>query len=269
MNYDVDDFETQVIRRSHEVPVLVDFWAEWCGPCKVLGPILEKLAGGQTEWELAKVDTERHRAVAAQYEIRSIPNVKLFRNGEVLDEFVGALPEPQVTEWLRAALPSKYHVQLDGARQLLMENKVSNATEILEIVVAAEPHNDQAVVMLAEAQLGSDPKQALQTVEPIELGYRHSDQAEAVRTLARLFEHIAEPESLAQGSVRNDYLSGLRSARSRDFDKALKELVEVVRRDKNFDSDGPRKACLAIFSLLGDDNEVTKKHRNALSNALY
>ena len=270
MNYDVEDFETQVIRRSHEVPVLVDFWAEWCGPCRIIGPILERLAREQEDvWDLAKVDTERHQAVAVQYGIRSIPNVKLFMDGKVADEFVGALPEPQIVEWLRRAIPSKYHVQLDGAWQLLSENRVTEAEEMLQVVVAAEPHNDQAVAMLAQAQLGSNPQQAVQTVEPIDLGSKHIGEADAVRTLAKLFERIGELESLPQDAVRDEYVSGIRSAHSRDFDDALRELVEVVRKKRTFDDGGPRKACLAIFSLLGDDHEVTKKHRAALSNALF
>jgi putative thioredoxin len=270
VGYDINDFETDVIMRSHEVPVLVDFWAEWCGPCKVLGPILEKLAREhEDEWELAKVDTERHPAVAAQYGISSIPNVKLFRDGKVTEEFVGAMPEPQIIEWLRRAVPSKYHAQLEGARRLLFENRASDAEEMLQAVVTAEPHNDQAVVMLAEVQLGSDPKQAVRTVEAIELGSNHFEQAQAIRTLAKLFDHVAKLDSLPQDSVRDDYVSGIRRALSRDFNTALQGLVEVVRRNRNFDDDGPRKACLAIFSLLGDENEVTKKHRAALSSVLF
>ena len=143
--------------RSYTLPVLVDFWAEWCGPCKVLGPILERLAKQhEGEWALAKLDTEEHRAIAAKYTIRSIPNVKLFVDGEVGDEFVGALPEPAVVEWLSKAVPSKYRVQLDGARQLLLEGRASSAQEMLETIIAAEPNNDQAIVLLGQTFLGSD-----------------------------------------------------------------------------------------------------------------
>ena len=100
----------------------------------------------------------------------------------------------------------------------------------------------------------------MRTVEPIEPGSRHFDQAQAVRTLAALFEHVAQPDSLPQDSVREDYVSGIRQAHARDFDAALRALVKAVRKNRNYDDDGPS---------LGDEHEVTKKHRAALSNALF
>ena len=103
--YDIQDFDKEVIEKSKEVPVLVDFWAAWCAPCRILGPTLEKVASeADGKWQVAKVDTEQFPDKAQQYGVRGIPNCKLFVNGEVVDEFVGALPEPMVNEFMTKAL---------------------------------------------------------------------------------------------------------------------------------------------------------------------
>ena len=100
--YDTDNFDVDVLERSREKPVLVDFWAAWCGPCRVIGPVLERLADDNgDDWELRKLDTEKHPDIARQYRITSIPAVKLFVDGEVKDEFVGALPEQMIVLWLK------------------------------------------------------------------------------------------------------------------------------------------------------------------------
>ena len=270
MPYDTIDFETDVIQRSQEVPVLVDFWAEWCGPCKVLGPVLERLADrNRGEWALAKLDTEAFPAIAGQYAIRSIPNVKLFVDGQVKDEFVGALPEPQVVDWLRKALPSRYRAELKGARQLLKEGRSAQAREILDHVVAADSANDEATVLLAQALLDSDPQQAVRTVEPVNLGSEHFEAAEAIRTLSGLFGRVESPDSLPLDSVRDLYLAAIDSARSNRFEAALDGFIEVIRKNRYYDDDGSRKACIAVFKLLGEDHETTRKYRSAFSSALY
>jgi putative thioredoxin len=267
--YDTDDFATDVIQRSHTVPVLVDFWAEWCGPCKVLGPVLERLAGqSDGEWELAKLNTENHQDIARQYDIRSIPNVKLFVDGEVVNEFVGALPEPRVVDWLQTAIPSKYRAQLAGARQLLTENGASGAIELLQTIVAAEPGNDEATVLLAQAFLGSDHRQSIEIVKVVEPSSKHYEAAEAVKSLAATFGSV-DGQELADSPVKDGYIAAIRDAQSHAYEASLEGFLEVVRRDRQYDKDGARKAIIAIFKLLGEDHALTGKYRRALSSALY
>ena len=270
MEYDTNDFEKDVIERSHTIPVLVDFWAAWCEPCTVLGPVLEKLAReSDGRWELAKLDTERFPAVATKYRIRSIPNVKLFVDGQVTEEFVGALPESKVAEWLRKALPSKYDVQLEGAKSLLRRNSLTEAREILEFIIAAESDNDQARLLLAQTYLGSDPKLAAKTVDPIKLGSQSFEGAEAIGLLAALLERAESQDSFALDSVGDLYLAAIDKVRSNNLDSALDGFIGVIRKNREYDDDGSRKACIAIFKLLGEADQVTRTHRPAFSAALY
>ena len=132
MLYEVEDFTKDVIDRSRTVPVLVDFWAEWCGPCRTLGPVLERLAGkAGGRWVLAKVDTDRNQELAARYGIRGIPNVKLFVDGEVANEFTGTLPESAVAQWLERALPDPLRNEVARAEGLLQSGKVREAQTVL------------------------------------------------------------------------------------------------------------------------------------------
>ena len=270
MAYDTDDFATDVIHRSHTIPVLVDFWAEWCGPCKILGPVLERLADkNEGEWELVKLNTEIHQDVARQYGIRNIPNVKLFVDGEKVDEFAGALPEPKIVDWLRTAIPSKYRSQLAGARQLLTENRISSAIEILHPIVADEPGNDEATVLLGQAFLGSDHRKAVEIVGIVEVGSKHYEAADAVKTLADVFGRMDNADHFDEGPVRNVYVTAIRDVRANAYEKALEGFLDVVRRDRQYDKDGARKVIIAIFKLLGEDHLLTAKYRRALSSALY
>ncbi|MCB0288230.1 MAG: thioredoxin, partial [Calditrichaeota bacterium] len=133
MAYDVQNFQQEVIQKSFEKPVLVDFWAEWCGPCKILGPVLEKLAEKHNDkWVLAKVNTEVHQELAMQYGIRGIPNVKLFIDGQVTDEFTGAMPEAAIEQWLQKAIPSKFAQHVAQAADLLQRGDIQKSQEILE-----------------------------------------------------------------------------------------------------------------------------------------
>lgn len=269
MAYDVSDFQKEVIERSRKIPVLVDFWAEWCGPCKVLGPVLERLADqSDGRWALAKLDTEAHTDIASQYEIQSIPNVKLFVDGEVVDEFVGALPEFQVRRWLQSAIPGKYEKQLKEAETFLAAGNHAATEALLGPVISDEPGNARARVLMAWSVAFSDPSRAASYIENID-DPRYSDILEAVRTFARLYDLAQHLDQLPAGGANEIYRSALQALVAHDFDAAIGHFIEVIRQDRYYDDDGPRKACIAIFKILGEQHSLTQKYRREFSSALY
>ena len=268
--YDTDDFARDVIGRSFEKPVLVDFWAAWCGPCRIIGPILERLAGQSGgDWELRKLDTERHPAVARQYRITSIPAVKLFVDGAVKDEFVGALPEQSISHWIEKALPSKFRDRIAQAEALMAERKFGEAHHLLAEVIEHDTNDEHGLAAMAHVELYVDPRKAAETADRIPLGSERFETAEAVKTIARLFSCLEYPDDLDDAPVRPAYIDAIKLLRDGMEAAAVEGFIEVIRRDRYYDTDGARKAVIAVFKLLGDDHETTKTYRNPFANALY
>jgi len=269
MGYDVHDFEKEVIERSKEIPVLADFWAQWCVPCRTLSPVLEKLAGAESgRWVLAKVDTEEHPEVVASYGISSIPNVKLFMGGKVETEFVGALPEHQIKRWLEKAVPGGEAKKVAEAKDLLAGNRTGDAQVLLEEVIAREPGNQPARVLLAHTLIFTDPEKAAELSRDI-TDPAHSEMAEALQTFSRLFSLGQNLTELADRPVKQTYLAATRDLRLQNYEAALLKFIEVIRIDRYYDDDGSRKACIAIFKFLGEENGITLAHRREFTGALY
>ncbi len=270
MAYEVQDFEADVIERSRTVPVLVDFWAEWCGPCRTLGPVLERLAGKAAgRWVLAKVDTDRNQGIAARYGIRGIPNVKLFINGNVADEFTGALPESAVVQWLERSLPEPLGNEIARAEALLQSGKVLEARAALETVLAQSANHEHARVVLAGTYLESAPGKAIELLEGIEEDSKEFPVADAIRTFAAMTGKLEQPDGLPAHPVRGLYLEALHALGQREYDTALEKFIEVIRADRDYDDDGARKAVVAVFKILGEENPTTQKYRRSFSSALF
>jgi putative thioredoxin len=267
---DVTDFQRDVIERSRTLPVVVDFWAAWCGPCRVLGPILERLeADAQGRWTLAKLDTEAHPDVAAEYAVMSIPNVKLFVDGEVVDEFLGAIPESEVRRWLAATLPSPHADAIVEARAQLARGAWADAAEALRAVVAAEPMNGEAALLLAEASLHLAPAEVAALVRPLESDPERADRAEAIGALARLILRAERPADFPEGPARERMLEGLAAARAGDWAAALAALIGVLERSRDYADGAAREAGRAIFVLLGHDHPIVERFHRGFSSALH
>jgi putative thioredoxin len=273
-----ENFEAGVLDRSVQVPVLVDFWAEWCGPCKVLGPVLEKLAGEYAgEFILAKVNVDENPNLAAMFGIQGIPAVKLFKDGNLASEFTGALPEPMLREFLSKFLPTAADKQALEARTLEEQGKSDEAKALYRKILDADPNHPQALLGLGRLAMDEgDSESALEYLDKISI--IADERKEADRLIARLnlqsgaAENLAalrekaksEPDSIAARFELAQALAG-----AEKYEEALKEFLDVIKRDREFQEDGARKAMVQIFEVLGSDHPLTDKYRSELAAALF
>lgn len=265
MAYDIQSFDEDVLAKSREVPVLVDFWAPWCGPCRILGPVLEKLAGeAEGRWVLAKVNTEMHPDVGARYGVRGIPDVRLFVNEEPVDGFMGALPEPALRTWLDERLPSPEdeEVQTELRRIEAMEGP-SEVLLHLETLWARYPERPDLRFALAKRVLFTDPERAALLVDRMEPRGVDLAAIEGVRTVAQSLVSVA---SEGVQEVLSEARSSLEDG---DMDHGLATLIKGIRTGQGTVRDELRGLVVALFHLLGHDHPLTTKYRQALTQALY
>lgn len=269
MNYEVKDFSVDVIQASHNKPVLVDFWAEWCGPCRVLGPIIERLAAKSNgEWSLVKVNSDEYPEVSAQYGVRSIPNVKLFSKGIVINEFVGALPEPAIFEWLKKNIPNKYHDLLNKAELFLINGNEIKAQEILEQLLNTDPQNGSAKLLMAKILLFKDHKKADELIAKIEETNDNSELITSIKTIANLLNESKNLTS-EESATKALFLEAVKYLKDKKFDQSIEKFIEIIKTDRFYADDIARKACIAIFKYLGEENEITLAYRKEFGRALY
>lgn len=271
MAFEVDQFEKDVIEASSVQPILVDFWAPWCGPCRVLGPVLEKLASeADGQWALVKVNSDEHPDISARYGIRGIPAVKLFVDGQVVDEFTGALPEYAVRQWLEKALPSETGSLLAQAESALDEGRDGEARSLLLAVLEAEPTNAAASALLSRLVVFEDAALALTLAETAMGGEpRHVQIAESVRNLAAALAGADAKDDLPAEPGREDFQDAVEALRGGDFDSAIGSLINVLKQNRYFADDIARKTGVAVFTLLGDQHPVTRAHRRTFDMWLY
>ena len=273
-----DNFEAEVLERSTQVPVLVDFWAPWCGPCKTLGPLLEKLADEYNgEFRLAKVNVDENQNLAGVFGIQGIPAVKLFKDGDLASEFTGALPEPMLREFLTKFLPSAADKKADQAAQLEAEGKATEAKAAYQAILDSDPNHALALLGLGRIAMNEgDGEAALRYLDKISLVDDARKEADRLIARLKLQSGATDNENALREKVKADpkniaarYDLAQALAGTEKYEEALKEFLGIVRADRNFDDDGARKAMLQIFEVLGPDDPLTDQYRSELAKVLF
>lgn len=272
-------FHSVVLDGSFDRPVLVDYWADWCAPCRALAPVLAKLAadfGGKLL--VAKVDTEAEHALAQQAGIRSLPTVQLYRNGQVVDQFAGALPEAQIRSFLEAHVESESDRLLARAKGLVAAGQMDQARHIVEEARASDPSNARLLITEAEIALASGDLSAAEAVlERVPIDIHDDPEVAALRGQVHFKRVIATaPDAQTlEARVLNDpkdsearyQLAALRLLDG-DYEAALNGFLQIVQRDRAYGEDAARKAMLHVFEMLGGGELVTR-YRSRMLNALY
>ena len=280
IDVDARNFNAEVLEASKKVPVVIDFWAPWCGPCKTLKPMLEKLA---TEYDgkfrLARVNSDESLDLAKEFGVRSIPDVRAMRDGKQVASFVGAQPMPQLRAFIDKLIPKPAQIAYARAKTLLEAGDTQGAATALREVLALEPGSDLARLdlagiliaakQLAEAQALLDavkPDFNLDArVETLRQGIAFASAGQSGPGVAELEQRIArQPEDL-EARLR---LANLHAGAKR-FGPAMDQLLEIIRRNKDYEDGTPRKQMLAIFGLAEGETELVSEYRRKFSSALY
>ena len=270
---DVDEctVESEVLLRSHDVPVVVDFWAPWCGPCKVLGPLLERVAiesGGG--FILAKLNVDENPNLAIRYGVQGIPAVKAFLNGQIASEFVGAQPESMVRRFIENLVPDEHAAAVEEAQAFLVARQWERAEAVFREIYEQDEDNAPAALGLLKSLLMSG--QGLRAVQLLDSFPRGNEWvfAEQLEPLAKLIAAVEENGPYPEDDpLAAEFYQAARLILRGNLPAAMDGFLDILRQDKSYRGGEPKDVMLGIFAILGDEDDLTRAYREELASTLF
>ena len=273
-------FQQQVIEKSAEIPVLVDFWADWCAPCKMQLPVLLKLAGEYPDQlQIAKINTEQERALAEQHAIRSLPTLRLYRHGEVVKEVLGAQPEAALRTLIDAYIERESDRRLQQAIELDAQSRRSEALQLLEQAYREDPDNPR--LPLKYARLCLDDNQldrAGEIIQALPREIREASEAASLKALLEFSRSITDAPSAVEleSMIGEDpkqseprYQLAARQVLAGDYDNALGNFMLLLKQDRNYRDGAAQRGLLTVFALLDQDDERIPGYRRQMFALLH
>lgn len=265
------DFEYEVVAYSQNSPVLVDFWAEWCQPCKMLSPLLERLtAEAEGNLRLAKVNVDQNPNLAKLFNVRSIPTIKAFSQGQVAGELVGLQPEERLRDFIaRIVPPSAVDLEIEKGNNLLTLEKWREAAQVFRQALEIKAEATSAQLGLAKALLATgQAEEALKVLNDLPAS-REQDRAERLLPLARAMQQLQEKTLPEESDLDAAFANSVRLAGQGKLEAALDGLLDILRQDKKYRGKLAQEAVLGMLEIMGNENPQTKAYRVELSTILF
>jgi putative thioredoxin len=264
------NFEYDVIAYSQRIPVVVDFWAPWCIPCRTQSPMLERFteeAAGA--FRLAKINIDENVNLALRYNVRSIPAVKAFRDGQVVSEFVGLQPELRLREFLGALAPSENDLIMEKAKSILLLHQWQEAEKAFRKVLETSPNNTVALLGLCKSLLGQGRVVDCQKLLRSFPASREYHSAETLRPLADAIIRAQNAGFIEDDPLLAAYRNSLRLVEKGNLPAAMDGFLDILKQDKHYQDDELRRVAVALLEVMGDEDPLTRQYRNELATILF
>ena len=279
MEINESNFETEVLVRSHEMPVLVDFWADWCAPCKSLMPVLDKLYSDyQGQLQIVKINTDEQRSLAEANGIRSLPTLRLYRDGEVVEEVMGAQPESVLRELIDPHLVRASNSVLRDVQALASGGQTEAAIKLLEQGMQEDPGNPNLPMALARLCMADGQlERAAELLESLPRDQRDSEDGKNLKLLlefARVAADADDPDKLSAtlrdnpGNAPAWHQLGAQQIVNGDYSAALESFMELLKCDRTYGGNAAQKGLIALFGLLGENDERVGRYRRQMASLL-